>query len=198
MRKHLRRFVELCNKSLNLPGPLYEFGALQVQGDQELEDLRTLFPDREYVGCDMRAGPGVDKVLNLHGLNLPDAYIGTAICMDTLEHVEYPRQAIAELHRVLIPDGVLIMSSVMNFPIHGYPNDYWRFTPAGFKSLLKDFNHCVVSYDGPDDFPHTVVAIAFKGALQPLEAFECACAKWRARNNKNIDYINKNGLYDKG
>lgn len=72
----------------------------------------------------MRLRPGVDRVLNLHELDLLDASVGTAICMDTMEHVEYPRQAMKELHRPLMLGGALIISSVINFPIHGYPNDY--------------------------------------------------------------------------
>ena len=36
-------------------------------------------------------------------------------------HVEYPRRAMAEIHRILKDDGIVIISSVMNFPIHAYP-----------------------------------------------------------------------------
>lgn len=194
MRKHLRNFVELCNETLVLREAIFEFGALQVHNDGALEDLRPLFAGKTYVGCDMRPGQGVDQVLNLHHLELADATVGTAICMDTLEHVEYPRQAIGELHRVLQPNGVLILSSVMNFPIHGYPNDYWRFTPEGFRSLLKGFSHSFVGFDGPADFPHSIVAVAFKEHAQGLEAFEDAFNQWQQRNNKIIEHINKYGL----
>ncbi|MBB1518701.1 methyltransferase domain-containing protein [Aquipseudomonas guryensis] len=194
MRNHLRRFIELSTKTIRLETPVFEFGALQVHGDSELEDLRPLFPGQTYVGCDMRPGAGVDMVLNLHHLDLPDASVGTAICMDTMEHVEYPRQAIDELHRVLQPNGVLIMSSVMNFPIHGYPNDYWRFTPEGFRSLLKNFNSSFVGFDGPEDFPRTIVAVAFKGEAPDLAAFNAEFLAWQARNNKNIEHITRHGL----
>ncbi len=194
MRSHLRRFIELANKTIALNAPIFEFGALQVHDDSALEDLRPLFPGQEYVGCDMRAGKGVDRVLNLHYLELPDEAVGTAICMDTLEHVEYPRKAIDELHRVLHKDGVLIISSVMNFPIHAYPYDYWRFTPEGFRSLLKGFNHSFVGFDGPADFPSTIVGVAFKGDVPDLAAFETAFNQWQARNNKIIEHINKHGL----
>ncbi len=199
MRKHLRSFVNICKETLDLQEAIYEFGALQVHGDKELEDLRPLFLGKKYVGCDMRPGPGVDLVQNLHNLDLVDETVGTAICMDTLEHVEYPRQAISELHRVLAPNGILIMSSVMNFPIHGYPNDYWRFTPEGFKSLLKNFNYSFVGYDGPNDFPSTIVAVAFKGRAPSLDKFNACFIKWQHKNNKIIENINKNVLpYLKG
>lgn len=186
MRKHLRTFIDICQKTLPLPDPIFEYGALQVHNDPELEDLRPFFAGKRYVGCDMRPGPGVDLVLNLHNLDLPDSSVGTAICMDTIEHVEYPRQAINELHRTLQPNGVLIMSSVMNFPIHGYPNDYWRFTPEGFRSLLKDFSHAFVGFTGPSEFPHTIISIAFKGPEPDLSKFIIEYDAWQNRCNAVI------------
>ena len=73
--------------------PIYEFGALQLPGLEEFADLRPFFRGKSYVGCDMREGRGVDKVLNLHNIDLPDESVGTVITLDTLEHVEFPHKA---------------------------------------------------------------------------------------------------------
>jgi SAM-dependent methyltransferase len=184
MRKPVRDFVELAASTLPLSGPVYEFGALQVFGEPDMEDLRPLFPGKHYVGCDFRAGPGVDQVLDLHAIDLPDASVGTVVTMDTFEHVEYPRRAIDEICRVLKPDGILLLSSVMKFPIHGYPNDYWRFTPEGFRSLLKPFAASFVgSYGDSEDFPQTIVGVGFKKTLANLDAFQDRYDKWEHRNN---------------
>lgn len=180
MRQDIRRFVELVAETLPLAEPIFEFGALQVQANPELEDLRNLFPGSDYVGCDMRPGPGVDKVLNLHEIDLPDAVAGTVILMDTLEHVEFPRQAMSEVHRILKPGGTLIMSSVMDFPIHGYPNDYWRFTPEGFRSLLRQFDRSHVGYHGlREEMPHTIVGVGFKGHQPSMVEYEKRYLKWQ-------------------
>jgi len=185
MQKHVRSFVEIAVETLPLAGPVYEFGALQVQPGKDEADLRALFGDREFVGCDFRPGPGVDRVLDLHGIDLPDGTVGTAVAMDTLEHVEYPRQAMAELYRVLRDGGIAIVSSVMNFPIHGYPNDYWRFTPEGMRSLLEVFDERYVGSCGSDpSFPQTIVGVGFKGSPPARDRFERACAGWESRNNK--------------
>ena len=162
MRKLIRQFVKICAETLPVSEPIYEFGALQVSGQKGIEDLRPLFLGKKYFGADMRPGPGVDLVLNLHNINLPSESAGTVILMDTLEHVEYPRKAIEEVYRILKPNGILITSSVMNFPIHDYPSDYWRFTPEAFRSLLKPFTSCFVEYAGENVFPHTIVGIGFK------------------------------------
>ena len=172
MRELIRDFVALTCETLPLKGPVYEFGAFLVPGQEQLADLRPLFPGMQYVGADMREGPGVDKVLNLHDVALPDATAGTVLCLDTLEHVEYPHKAVEEIHRILNPEGIAVLTSVMDFPIHDYPYDYWRFTPEAFRSLLKPFAHCFVSYVGVRKFPHTVVGIGFKGACPPLADLE--------------------------
>ena len=165
MRQLVRQFVRLCADTLPLGSPIYEFGSLQVPGQEGFADLRPLFPGKAYVGADMQCGPGVDLALDLHHVALPAETAQTVLLLDTLEHVEFPWKAAEELHRILKPNGVLIVSSVMNFHIHCYPHDYWRFTPEAFKSLLRHFDFSVVDSAGDPIFPHTVVGVACKGAM---------------------------------
>lgn len=165
MRESIKQFVKICAETLPIPEPIYEFGSLQVPEQEGFADLRPLFPGKKYVGADMREGPGVDVIFNLHHINLPSESVGTVLILDTLEHVEFPRKAFEEVHRILKPNGILIISSVMNFPIHDYPYDYWRFTPEGFRSLLKPFTSSFVDFAGESDFPHTVVGLGFKGSV---------------------------------
>ena len=184
MQKHVRRFVELVADTIPLSEPIYEFGSLQVNNNPSEEDLRTLFGDVDYVGCDCREGPGVDRLLDLHNIDLPDKTAGTVIVMDTLEHVEYPRRAVQEIHRILKQDGIVVISSVMNFPIHSYPNDYWRFTPEGFRSLLQIFDQNFVGSCGEDtNFPQTIAGIGFKGKKVDLQEFDKAYLKWESWTN---------------
>src|SRR3954454_3418575 len=128
-----------------LPDPVVEFGAMQVEQDWQDGDLRPLFAGRPYVGTDFREGPGVDRVEDLRALAFADGEVGTAICLDTLEHCEDPPAACRELRRVVADDGVCVISSVMLFGIHGYPNDYFRFTPECFRSLLAGFDSAWVA-----------------------------------------------------
>ena len=179
MRPQVKDFVEIIANSLPICEPIYEFGSFQTPGQKGFADLRTFFPGKEYVGCDMRQGPGVNLVLDLHDVDLPDETAGTVIAADTFEHVEYPRKAIDEIYRILKPDGMAVITSVMNFQIHSYPYDYWRFTPEAFKSLLKPFADSFVGYAGDKDFPHTVVGIGFKGHKPPLEEMEAGYKSWQ-------------------
>lgn len=181
MRQSIKNFVQIVADSLPISEPVYEFGSLQVPGQEEFADLRPYFSNKEYVGCDMRAGLGVDRILNLLDIDLPSASVGTVLCMDTLEHVEYPHIALKEIHRILTDNGIVVISSVMNWHIHNHPFDYWRFTPEAFRSLLKPFSSSFVGHAGEADFPHTVVGIGFRGRQPDMKTFEDQYMRWQAQ-----------------
>lgn len=160
-------FVREVAATLPIAEPVVEFGSLQVEPDQP-HDLRPLFAGHEYVGTDMRAGPGVDRVEDLRALSFADGEVGTVLCTDTLEHCEDPVAACRELHRVTAPGGLCLITSVMLFGIHGYPNDYFRFTPEGFRSMLAPFDDVWVAGIGDPNIPFQVVGIGAKGTTLDL------------------------------
>ncbi|MFH1485419.1 MAG: glycosyltransferase [Chloroflexota bacterium] len=181
MRELVKEFVEIVSKTLPIIEPIFEFGALQVEGQENFANLRPFFAGKQYFGCDMREGSGVDLVLNCHKIDLASESAGTVMALDTLEHVEFTREAMDEFVRILKPEGLLVISSVMNFPIHDHPYDYWRFTPHAFKSLLKDFPYFFVDSVGDETFPHTVIGIACKGTLpdDSVESFMKEFSQWK-------------------
>lgn len=186
MRELIRQFIEICAETLPISDPIYEFGSLQVKGQEGFADLRPFFPGKQYFGADMREGLGVDVILNLHHIDLPSESVGTVLIMDTLEHVEFPYRALEEVYKIVRPNGIVIISSVMNFPIHDYPCDYWRFTPEAFRSLLKPFSDSFVGYAGESNFPHTVVGIGFKGAIPGLDQFRRSFEAWRTQQDTGL------------
>jgi SAM-dependent methyltransferase len=189
MRQNIKNFAKIISETLPVMEPLYEFGSLQIEQQIGFSDLRPLFPQKEYIGCDMRQGPGVDKILNLHDIELPEESAGFVLCFDTLEHVEYPHKALKEIHRILKPDGIAVIGSIMDFPIHDYPYDYWRFTPEAFKSLLKPFSNKFVGFQGNKLFPHTVIGIGFKGKMPALNKFTLKYNQWQRNDLKSIKQL---------
>jgi len=182
VRESIRQLVKIISETFPVEEPIYEFGALQLPGFEEFADLRTFFKGKSYIGCDMREGTGVDKVLNLHAIDIPDESVGTVITCDTLEHVEFPHTALLEIHRILKPGGMVFLSTVLDFRIHDSPADYWRFTPDGLRSLLKPFSFVFVGSAGRESFPHTVIAIGVKGsnsAKSSLELFLPRFEEWK-------------------
>jgi len=168
MRTNVRRFIQLVESVFDLPEPIYEFGSLQIDGQEDIADLRKIFPGKKYVGCDIIPGKGVDRIENVESINLPSESVGTIIFVETLEHIERPYFAITENHRILKSNGVLVMTSVMDLPIHGYPHDYWRFTPDGFKQLLSLFKQNIIGYQGYKLEPHTIFGIGFKNPVKDI------------------------------
>lgn len=165
MRPQVRKFIEICSVELNLLEPIVEIGAKRHPSQDKIADLRTLFSGRNFVGCDMEVGAGVDRIENLERLSFKDGEVGTFVLSDTLEHVRDLDKAMKELGRCLDPEtGVLIATSVMLFPVHAFPNDYWRFTPEGFRALAKGFGWVSTFYGGDPNFPHTVAFIACRQA----------------------------------
>lgn len=163
MRGNIREFVRVASETLEILEPIVEIGSLQVEGLIYSVDLRSLFPGKSFIGCDVREGPGVDRIEDVHHLSFADGSIGTFLMLETLEHVENPLQAMSEMFRVLKPGGLAIISSVMDYPVHECPADYWRFTPQGFDLLLKVFSPRRVYLQGRPDFPHSLVGIGKKG-----------------------------------
>jgi ubiquinone/menaquinone biosynthesis C-methylase UbiE len=177
----------ITSKCFPLLEPIYEFGALQVPGQEIIADLRPIFPGCDYVGVDMCEGPGVDRVLDLQSIDLPSESVGSVLCLDTLEHVEHPHQALREIYRILSPTrGVVVITSVMDFPIHDYPYDFWRFTPTAFESLLKPFSHSFIGFAGKKDFPHTVVGVGFKGDVPDLSVFKEKYQQWQKAQKDDL------------
>ncbi len=162
MNQFLRGVARAAVESFELPDPVLEIGSYQVDGQEELIDLRGLFRGRPYTGTDFRAGPGVDLVANVENLPLADASVGTVLAFSVFEHVKHFWKGFDEVRRVLRPDGVFLVCCPFYFHVHSYPHDYWRFTPEAFDALLEGaYPTRVLGWHGPERRPLNVWAAAF-------------------------------------
>jgi SAM-dependent methyltransferase len=173
MRDHNKAFCRLASETFDCAAPVMEFGSFQVEGQVGYANLRDLFRGKEYVGCDMRPGPGVDRVEDVSAISLPDGSAGTVLCIETFEHVFEVRRAFDEVFRVLRPGGIFVITSPLNFRIHGYPDDYWRMTPNCLRRLMGSYELRVAGYQGHRSFPHSVMALGIK-APAPVDALSRA------------------------
>jgi SAM-dependent methyltransferase len=58
-------------------------------------------------------------------------------CEQVLEHVRDPVNAVANISRLLRPGGLAIISVPFLIRIHREPEDYWRFSAQGLRTLLE-------------------------------------------------------------
>jgi SAM-dependent methyltransferase len=179
MNAFLRGMVRAVAESVELPEPIVEIGSFQVEDQQEAIDLRPLFPAREFLGIDNRPGPGVDLVADVEELPLPDGCAGTVLALSTFEHVGRFWKGFSEVHRILRPDGVLLVACPFYFHIHDCPSDYWRFTPAALEMLLADYPNKLIGWHGPQTRPANVWSLAFREERPPIRPAELAA--YRAR-----------------
>lgn len=187
MRQQIKELAEIVSRTMPIHEPIFEFGSLQVPGQEIFANIRPYFKEKKYIGCDMQSGPGVDQVLDICDTRIASESVGTLLVLETLEHVEFCRKAVQEMHRIIIPQGILLISSTMYDPIHQYPYDFWRFSPDGFKSLLREFSFSLVDYLGEPKFPHTVIGIASKTNLpeKNLKDFGKNLKDWKEKWNRH-------------
>jgi ubiquinone/menaquinone biosynthesis C-methylase UbiE len=92
-----------------------------------------------FVNVDVVEMPGVEVVGDIQKLPFANACIAAIDCDAVLEHVPDANAAVAELYRVLQPDGFLHVVVPFCQAFHAYPSDYRRWTTEGLKQLLAQF-----------------------------------------------------------
>jgi len=74
----------------------------------------------------------------------PSGQFDYVVSDQVLEHVEGdPQLVFDESYRVLKQGGLAVHTTVFIFPIHGYPSDFWRFSPAALRLLARKFSEII-------------------------------------------------------
>ncbi len=168
MTPMLHGLARAIAESFDLPSPIIEIGSFQVEGQDRISNLRSFFSGKEYVGVDIRAGRGVDRVADVEDLPFADGFAGTVIAMSTFEHVRKFWRGFEEIRRVLRPDGALLVSTPFYHEIHNHPCDYWRFTPEALEVMLEEYPSRIVGWHGPEERPENVWSLAFREEHAPI------------------------------
>lgn len=152
MTKPLREAVGIISRCLKTPKKVVEVGSRQAINQEDIADMRNFFAKSKYVGVDMEKGPGVDIVQKGEKLPFASGTIDAVVCLETFEHCDKPWEVAKEIERIVAKDGIVIVSSQQNFPIHMHPSDYFRYTPHGLKSLFPGLSSkLVVTISPPFD-----------------------------------------------
>lgn len=117
-------------------GPQLTGTVIEIGGQRRRNHAR-FFPNVTQLIISNISGD-CDLVLDVTNLDLPDNSQQAYVCASVLEHVADTTAAIREMHRTLIPGGILLGAVPFLYPLHDSV-DYWRFSPSAWPILLQGF-----------------------------------------------------------
>lgn len=91
-----------------------------------------------------------DIQADAHAIPFMENSFDCVVCGELLEHVKDPAKVIAEVFRILVSDGRLLITVPFMYPIHADPMDYGRYTDYFWQETLVDsgFNNVVIEWQG--------------------------------------------------
>jgi SAM-dependent methyltransferase len=129
------QFIEALRKVAPNPRVLIVGGGARGAGTQALYDAS----DIRVVGTDVYASDVVDIIADAHRLPFCDGAFDGVWIQAVLEHVLEPPQAVAEIHRVLKPNGIVYAETPFMQQVHEGAYDFTRFTRNGHRWLFRQF-----------------------------------------------------------
>ena len=94
---------------------------------------------QNVINLEIAVTPAVDVVADGHDLPFADSVFDAVISEAVLEHVHDPQRVVAEMHRVLKPNGYICAAVPFLQGFHAAPHDYQRWTATGFNLLFSQF-----------------------------------------------------------
>jgi len=97
-------------------------------------------PSIELVETDVYLGPRVDIVCDAHELPFADGAFDAVVVQGVLSQVLSPAHVVDEIHRVLVPGGLVYAETAFMQQVHGGSYDFTRFTDLGHRRLFAHFD----------------------------------------------------------
>jgi SAM-dependent methyltransferase len=96
-------------------------------------------PQVQVIGTDIYHSPNLTVIADGHRLPFADQSVDGVWIQAVLEHVLDPQQVVAEIHRVLRPDGLVFADTPFMQQVHEGAYDFTRFTLSGHRWLFRHF-----------------------------------------------------------
>src|SRR5687767_8208848 len=129
--------INLLERSVAALAPRLRGELLDVGCGQQ--PYRTYFQHaRRITACDFDGSRGVvDFVCPAHAIPVPAQSFDAVLCTEVLEHVPDPLAVWQEFHRVLRPEGRVLLTTPMYWPSHEVPYDFYRYPEHGLRYLAE-------------------------------------------------------------
>ncbi len=133
--RNIQRLSELLPNGPRRPIVLVVGGGSQGAGTAPIYSSS----DVGVIGFDVYASPLTQFVADGHRIPLADQSVDAVLAQFVLEHVLDPSQVVAEIHRVLKPNGLVYAEVPFLQHVHEGPYDFTRFTQCGLRWLFRRF-----------------------------------------------------------
>ena len=133
-RKGLLKYIR--REAPGLKGRLMDFGCGR-------KPYQRLFCVDEYIGVDIEVSGHdhrdsvIDVFYNGHTLPFENNSFDSIFTSETFEHLFNLDEILAELHRVLRPEGQMLITIPFSWNEHEEPYDFARYTSFGIIHILK-------------------------------------------------------------
>jgi SAM-dependent methyltransferase len=111
---------------------------------------RAFIPAQRYVGLEidtpqMRAVNAADAYYDGRTFPFPDHSFDGVLCSQVFEHIFTPTEFLAEVHRVLRPGGILVLTVPFVWDEHEQPQDFARYSSFGIQAVLESAGFIVTA-----------------------------------------------------
>ncbi len=111
-----------------------------------MEDLVKL--PINFVESDVAFGPRTKVICDGHSLPFKDGYFDGVIMQAVIEYFADPQQVVAEVYRVLKPNGLVYAETPFMQQVHGREYDFNRYTYLGHRRLFRNFEQLAAGGGG--------------------------------------------------
>lgn len=130
---------------------IIEVGSYDTNGS--LRPVIEMWQPAEYVGVDIKRGPGVDIICSAD--NLVDKFgkesFDMVISTELFEHVKDWRKAISNIKNICKTNGIILITTrSYGFAYHSYPYDFWRYELDDMKNIFSDCRILTLKKDPQD------------------------------------------------
>lgn len=145
-----------------------------------VKPYRELFCSSKYIGLEPdtpqnRKSKRADYYYDGHTFPFNNGEFDSAVCSQVFEHVFHPDEFLAEIFRILKPDGCLLLTTPFIWDEHEQPFDFARYSSYGLKHLLKKHGFEIIAFRKSTDDVRVIfqliAAFLYKKFLQNRGSF---------------------------
>lgn len=135
-RENYARFARELKARTARPRVLVIGGGILGRGMEALAEDANI----ELVETDVSFGPRTRVICDAHDLPFGQRAFDGVVAQAVLEHVVDPGRCVAEIQRVLSPEGLVYAETPFIQQVHMGRYDFWRFTALGHRRLFRWFD----------------------------------------------------------